>query len=688
MAYEIKFTDEINKGRIIVEDREINNTDTSLSFPGRGSTAYGQAVGENFLHLLENFASVTPPDNPVEGQLWYDTTVGVDQLKIYDGTNWVSSSGLKKAASAPLVSESVVGDLWADTDNQQLYLNSGAGWILVGPEFSQGLASGARAEQITGTDDKTYTILLLELNDIPIVILSANQFTPKSTITGFTSISPGVNLTTRNISDGISKYRGIVESAENLRIGNDDISALNFLRGDVTSTSNSLFRVRNNQGIQIGDNGQMSLEANGDIAVLKSNFTGASLDLSVKQGSQYNTAIRVKSDTNVGINKLNPQESLDVGGNIRANGTIFVTDTEDTTSLNTGAIQLSGGAAISKKLLVGDNATIQGNLTVAGAISGNGSDIGNFGKVTATKFVGNLEGSVVGTIQGSASSASKLINSTRFEITGDITAPAVTFDGSGSLTKTFDTTISSEFITTKTNITTPQNGDEILINRTTGDPGLYKISQRNFLKNIPTNPIGMITPYGGNDAPLGWFLCDGREIEKTQAFDLWLTIGHKFKDPSAMTNSSATHFGLPDFRGRFALGADNMGGSSANRVTESAADSVGSFSGSQDTDIRKQNLPEHDHDLRSSGSGNGTVKQFYAIRDAAGSSSDSPEVSSLNIQTGASSTTGIPSSGGIRNGGVDGSGNYRSVNNEDLGEPIDVMNPFLTINYIIYAGDV
>ena len=31
--------------------------------------------------MLENFANANPPSNPVEGQLWYDTTAGIDQLK-------------------------------------------------------------------------------------------------------------------------------------------------------------------------------------------------------------------------------------------------------------------------------------------------------------------------------------------------------------------------------------------------------------------------------------------------------------------------------------------------------------------------------------------------------------------------------------------------------------------------------
>jgi len=122
MAYEVRFTDEINKGVIVVEDRTIN-TDTSLGLPGRRATSYGQAISENFLHLLENFTDTTPPDRPVEGQLWYDNTDGVNQLKIYDGTTWQAASGFKKSDNQPAVSNSLAGDLWVNTENQQLYLS-------------------------------------------------------------------------------------------------------------------------------------------------------------------------------------------------------------------------------------------------------------------------------------------------------------------------------------------------------------------------------------------------------------------------------------------------------------------------------------------------------------------------------------------------------------------------------------
>ena len=87
MAYTISYTDAANKGTIVVEDLTLN-TETSLQIPGRNTTAYGAAVATNFLHLLENFAFNTQPSNGVEGQLWYDNTVGEETLKVYDGTNW------------------------------------------------------------------------------------------------------------------------------------------------------------------------------------------------------------------------------------------------------------------------------------------------------------------------------------------------------------------------------------------------------------------------------------------------------------------------------------------------------------------------------------------------------------------------------------------------------------------------
>ena len=123
----------------------------------------------------------------MQGQIWYDTTPGSEQLKVYDATSWVPSGGLKKALTAPDAANSVVGDLWVDTDNQQLYLFTGSGWILVGPEFSGGLKTGASPVEIVGQDNVTYNAVQVDVAAKPVAIISGDSFTPNGVISGFTT---------------------------------------------------------------------------------------------------------------------------------------------------------------------------------------------------------------------------------------------------------------------------------------------------------------------------------------------------------------------------------------------------------------------------------------------------------------------------------------------------------------------
>lgn len=135
MPYSVNYTDKTNTAIPVYDNT--SDTSTSLTFPGRNVTGYGQIIAENFLHLLENFASSVKPTNPVEGQLWYDTSTGT--LMLNDGTGdagWKAAGNIQKAPSAPSISEDKVGEIWVDTVKQQLYVWSGKTWVLVGPQFS------------------------------------------------------------------------------------------------------------------------------------------------------------------------------------------------------------------------------------------------------------------------------------------------------------------------------------------------------------------------------------------------------------------------------------------------------------------------------------------------------------------------------------------------------------------------
>lgn len=46
---------------------------TSLRLYGRGAVEWGEGVNEDLVRLVENFASATPPPNPINGQLWAET---------------------------------------------------------------------------------------------------------------------------------------------------------------------------------------------------------------------------------------------------------------------------------------------------------------------------------------------------------------------------------------------------------------------------------------------------------------------------------------------------------------------------------------------------------------------------------------------------------------------------------------
>jgi microcystin-dependent protein len=196
-------------------------------------------------------------------------------------------------------------------------------------------------------------------------------------------------------------------------------------------------------------------------------------------------------------------------------------------------------------------------------------------------------------------------------------------------------------------------------------------------------PIGTIMGFGGSAPPLGYLFCDGSEIRIGDYPELFAVIGYTFKATSLLIGSAT--FALPDLRGRFALGRDNMdngntvpsiadptilidaGGGNADRVTDVSADTLGTGSGTAEKSLTLSNIPDHEHDLRANA---GT--QFFAFRN---SSTVIPDTNYITGQGPTASGTGqyLPTSGGIDTAG-------------SLGVAFSIMNPYMTVNYIIYTG--
>jgi microcystin-dependent protein len=758
MPYIVNFTDSDNKTPITVYDNT-SSTDTSLIFPGRNVTGYGQIIAENFLHLLENFASATEPVNPTEGQLWYDSENGI--LMIWDNTNWKSASNIQKSASAPSVETSKVGELWVDTTNQQLRIYSGTRWILVGPSESSidGLRYGPAIEQIADSDNTTRSILAFYIADIPVVIFSKDSFTPKNTISGYAVIRAGMNINVPVSSPEIAqfvggllpKYYGTAQSADALNIGSTEVAASKFLRTDTVNTTEYGLNIRNNSGVTVGIDGTFNVSTSSTAAKIYNSAAGSSLDLQINRNGIASTILRIL-DNKVGINKASPAEALDVDGNILTNGALIVSNTTESTNVSNGSIRTAGGVSITKNLIVGTGLDVTG-ITQTNNVQpkstdtyDNGTSLRRWKTIRAKTIIADeIEGVLNGNINGNANTATNLKNVTTFQLSGDVASTAIAFDGQvGSYSKVFNTSLTANIISAKnepfpnfsnkedyvlvyrpslaaasvvtatvsagsfvigttytitfigtTNFTTigavsntvglgfvatgPGTGTGTA-SATSVSQGLIKETRNVFVGDLGV-PMGAIMPYAGANAPYGYLFCDGSEVEKSKFPELYDAVGTLYNGATAL-NGTGT-FRLPDLRGRFALGKDNMdnggtvpnalggyidaGGGNIDRVPDTKADILGEGAGSSAVALTLSNLPDHEHSLQNAGVPYSAIRVDTAINPPA--------------------TTGLGPTAPGQAQYLNTSGPIKKPDPSFLlGQAIGIMNPYLTINYIIRSG--
>ena len=705
MPYTVNFTDSGNKTPITVFDNT-SSTDTSLVFPGRNVTGYGQIIAENFLHLLENFASDTQPVNPVEGQLWYDTLNS--SLKLYDNVTWTAASGIQKGPSEPPVADSKIGELWVDTTNQQLRIYTGQRWLLVGPNQStvDGLRYGPSVEKISDSDNIDRYILLFYIADIPVIIFSKDSFTPRVKILGFPYLRSGLNVATDkdlqgNIDPQVASLFaggflpivfGTARNADALNVGGIEVEAGKFLRSNTTNTTDFGFNIRNNSGLTLGIDGTFNISTSATAAKIYNSASGSSIDLQTNRNGIPTTVLRV-IDNKISINKSSPDFELDIDGSIQATGSLIITNTTVSTNLNNGSIKTAGGMSITKNLIVGDGIDVSSTLqtnNVQPSITDT-FDVGTTSKryrtVRAKTVVADtIEGVLSGNISGRANTALALDNITTFQLAGDVISGPVQFDGqTGSYTKTFNTQLTANIIAGRTeplpNVS--KKSDFVLTYRasesSSASSGLLKQTRDTFVGDFGV-PMGAIMPYAGSNAPYGYLFCDGSEVEITKYPDLYDVISTIYNGIAPL--QGANTFRIPDLRGRFALGRDNMdnaalvplisggfvdaGGGTAGRVPDVLAQTLGGGAGQASVGLLLANLPEHSHTLSSG------TQDYAAI--------------AVTTTLDANATTGLGPTAPGQAQYLRDSGGIKKGTGITLGTPVGLMNPYQTLNYIIRSG--
>jgi len=129
MSYSVIKSNPLN-GTIAIPDIVGNEVNTSLKLIGRNDPNYGQAIAENFVHLLENFSADTAPLSPIQGQIWYDTVAY--KLRVFDGLLWIAVNVVYQSTSTGPISADL-GDILvitnpSDTEDNKIQLWNGTEW--------------------------------------------------------------------------------------------------------------------------------------------------------------------------------------------------------------------------------------------------------------------------------------------------------------------------------------------------------------------------------------------------------------------------------------------------------------------------------------------------------------------------------------------------------------------------------
>jgi len=359
MAYTIKKSD----GTILLTlgDTKVDQLTSSLALIGKNVDSYGQYYNNNLIGLLENFASIYEPRAPLEGQLWYNKTDG--RMYVF-GLDKIPKpvAGAQVSATKPTLFNQ--GDLWIDTTNKQLWFTpDGNDFILAAPQYSvvDG-KSGWVVETILDTTKTGQLVACLYNKGTLLGIASSTAFVFDVAFNGMGSVAVGFNLNT-SIS-GI-RFIGTATSADAIQ----GVTPNLYLRNDQDGIITGSLSLLDANGLYVGSNQDISINVDSQNANLSHNTTNKGFRIrGVNSSVGYFTGIQVDSNNRrIGILTETPQYSLDINGDTRISGNLYVlgstTNVESTNlQINDKNIQLGFG-----QISPSDSVVEGGGITLIGA---------------------------------------------------------------------------------------------------------------------------------------------------------------------------------------------------------------------------------------------------------------------------------------------------------------------------------
>lgn len=353
MSYKINKTN----GDLLVEiaDGQIDTTSTDITLIGKNYKGFGELFNENFVALLENFASTAAPSSPIEGQLWYDASQG--RLKIYDGSVF--------KANGPIISNTrpdmVAGDIWIDNDKNQLWFFDGTDDVLVGPEYTSGQGgqgkTGFEVQSVIDISLRERVILKLLVGGSLFGVIAKEEFrlSGANKIAGYPedpndTVFPARQLFLKgfNFVDSSYWYQGTAANARAL-VDEAGVSrtAANFLPTDAPGETTDSITIKDAAGLNIGidDTVYTALKIVGTTSTLEAQQSGTDIAIKTRTGNQSKDAIYIDASADrIGVYTNAPAYTFDVTGSLRTTGNAIIegnlTVEGDTTYFNTATLQV------------------------------------------------------------------------------------------------------------------------------------------------------------------------------------------------------------------------------------------------------------------------------------------------------------------------------------------------------------
>lgn len=200
-----------------------------------------------------------------------------------------------------------------------------------------------------------------------------------------------------------------------------------------------------------------------------------------------------------------------------------------------------------------------------------------------------------------------------------------------------------------------------------------------------TFPVGFVADYAGSTAPSKWLFSYGQAVSRTTYASLFSALGTTYG-----SGNGSTTFNLPDYRGRVIAGRDDMGGSSASRLTGSyfggSSNQLGAVGGLESNTLTRAQLPNFSPTYTGSPQNVNievTSTASNVVRGTVVASVDL-EAAGVNDIDAIAENTG--SSGSITSSGTNAIPSVGTIEAIGADAPHNNVQPTIIANKIIYTG--